>query len=405
MKKEAVAFLGGIYPDDLEACQSFAKAPLDYAADAYQKKYISALSEYDIKDFKIFSVPFYGSWPKNSKLIYVSKKGDSQYKNVEYVNYFNLVGAREFSKNKNTVKAIKKWYQSVVEMQPTLFVYASVFSKTIMKLKKQCRELKIVLIVPDLPQFTYLSENSFLRRCIKKKRTTVFEKACGQVDLCICITEYMKQYLEKKTGAKCVVIEGIADGSRCQKNLFRLQKADAVEIPKIAYTGTLSKKYGILDLVKGFSMMKEMECRLVICGGGDAAPEIAEIAKSDSRICFLGIVSNDTAKEIQESATVLINPRKSTDEYTAYSFPSKTMEYLETGNVVICYKLAGIPDEYDDKIIYIKDSNDCDCLGVALKKALALSEEERRNIGVANLQFLLEKKCGSEIFGILSEMC
>lgn len=398
MKKEAVAFLGGIYPDDLEVCQSFAKAPLDYAADAYQKKYISALSEYDIRDFKIFSVPFYGSWPKNSKLIYVSEKGDSQYENVEYVNYFNLLGVREFSKNKNTVKAIKKWYQSVVKMQPTLFVYASVFSKTIMKLKKQCRELKIVLIVPDLPQFTYLSENSFLRRCIKKKRTTVFEKACGQVDLCICITEYMKQYLKKKTGAKCVVIEGIADGPRCQKNLLRLQKADAVEKPKIVYTGTLSKKYGILDLVKGFSMMKEIDCPLVICGGGDAESEITEIARTDARICFLGIVSNHTAKEIQESATILINPRKSKDEYTAYSFPSKTMEYLETGNMVICYKLVGIPDEYDDKLIYIEETEDISGLSAALKNTLELSAEDRKNKGIDNLKFLLKEKCGNAIF-------
>ena len=39
-----------------------------------------------------------------------------------------------------------------------------------------------------------------------------------------------------------------------------------------------------------------------------------------------------------------------------YSFPSKTIEYLQTGKPFIGYKLDGIPDEYDKYIYYVKNN-------------------------------------------------
>ena len=38
-----------------------------------------------------------------------------------------------------------------------------------------------------------------------------------------------------------------------------------------------------------------------------------------------------------------VNPRQNNEEFTKYSFPSKTMEYLASGVPVVAYKLDGIP--------------------------------------------------------------
>ena len=51
----------------------------------------------------------------------------------------------------------------------------------------------------------------------------------------------------------------------------------------------------------------------------------------------------------------MINPREDNQEYVKYSFPSKNLEYLSTGNKVLCYKLSGIPNDYDKYLYYIDD--------------------------------------------------
>ncbi|MBO7310309.1 MAG: hypothetical protein J6U86_02815, partial [Clostridia bacterium] len=59
----------------------------------------------------------------------------------------------------------------------------------------------------------------------------------------------------------------------------------------------------------------------------------------------------------QAKATVLVNPRQNNEEFTKYSFPSKNLEYLSSGKPLVAYKLDGIPDEYDDVIIYVEDNS------------------------------------------------
>ena len=197
-------------------------------------------------------------------------------------------------------------------------------------------------------------------------------------------------WVENTTGLKSYVIEGFSDIERCMKSLDRLNLSRRFDGSKtIVYTGTLATKYGVLDLVRAFRLLKDQDCNLIICGSGDADSEIKDYAAADSRIRFLGIVHNELAKTLQNEATVLVNPRKPEGEYTAYSFPSKTMEYLETGNIVVSYRLPGIPKEYEGKICFVEDSS---TLQNALQRALDMTFEERIKVGKAALSFLLNEK-------------
>jgi glycosyltransferase involved in cell wall biosynthesis len=57
-------------------------------------------------------------------------------------------------------------------------------------------------------------------------------------------------------------------------------------------------------------------------------------------------VSRGEARALQKRATVLVNPRMPTDDFTRYSFPSKTMEYMASGRPVLMHALPGMPEEY-----------------------------------------------------------
>ena len=59
--------------------------------------------------------------------------------------------------------------------------------------------------------------------------------------------------------------------------------------------------------------------------------------------------------DLQTRCDVLINPRPAEGEYTKYSFPSKTMEYLLSGSKVVMHRLDGIGDEYYKYIRVIEE--------------------------------------------------
>src|SRR5690606_28854588 len=100
------------------------------------------------------------------------------------------------------------------------------------------------------------------------------------------------------------------------------------EFKTILYTGTLAKRYGIVHLLEAFALIKDQDYRLWICGDGDARDEVNEKVRMDPRITYFSQISRERVLKFQKKATVLVNPRKSEGEFTKYSFPSKTMEYL-----------------------------------------------------------------------------
>ncbi len=130
---------------------------------------------------------------------------------------------------------------------------------------------------------------------------------------------------------------------------------------------------------------------LVICGKGETENKIKEYTEIDKRIHFLGQVKNEEVLEIQRNALVLVNPRQNIGEYTKYSFPSKNMEYLLSGNPVIAYKLDGIPDEYDEYFFYPED-NSIEALRNKIIEVSKISPEERQKIGEKSRNFVLENK-------------
>lgn len=401
MKRVRIAFLGGTYPSDVSRIQGNSHGSLDYAADSYQRKYISCINNQGNNNITVFSRMFVGSWPINYNKMYISEQSIEE--NIEFIKFSNIFGIKPISQIINTIDAIKKWYTTrQLNDIPILFVYSSNFSSEIIKLKKVCPEMKIVLIVPDLPKFTYLSDNHFLRTLLRSFRQHHFENSCKSVNSCICITNAMREYIQKKTSVVCHVIEAIPDVPRCENNLKRLQLLDKEPDKFIfLYSGTLALKYGIHELLQAFKLI-DSDCELHICGGGDAEELVRLSSEEDNRIKYFGILSNDQTKVKQCEASVLINPRKP-DVYTEFSFPSKIMEYLETGNIVISYKLVGIPDDYDSLLLFPL-GNDIVSLSETMKKARAISWEERRKKGRENLNYLLNTKHASKISEII-DLC
>ena len=105
----------------------------------------------------------------------------------------------------------------------------------------------------------------------------------------------------------------------------------------------------------------------------------------------MGVLPHNEILQIQQSATVLVNPRQNIGKYTNFSFPIKTIEYLFSGTPVIAYKLDGIPKEYDDYLLYVSD-NSIQALRNEIIRVSNLSKDFRNKLGIKNIEFVRTKK-------------
>jgi len=106
-------------------------------------------------------------------------------------------------------------------------------------------------------------------------------------------------------------------------------------------------------------------------------------------------VEQNRVFEMQQQATLLVNPRKGDAEFTKYSFPSKTMEYMASGTPTVMYKLPGLPADYEEHLVLIPD-NSRETFTAVLKEWGNKEQVELDEFGKHARQFILENK-NSEI--------
>lgn len=88
---------------------------------------------------------------------------------------------------------------------------------------------------------------------------------------------------------------------------------------------------------------------------------------------------------------MLINIRDSKEEYTKYSFPSKTIEYMASGTPLLTTELLGIPTEYYDYVYTLDDETEKG-LSDKLKEILSISDNDLAIQGKKAMDFILNEK-------------
>lgn len=351
-----------------EACQAEIlekiRANHQNAANSFQERLIQALRGENNR-LEIISAPFIGAWPQSYSDVFFRGFREETNGNVQYVQFCNVWGWRNFSRTKALKRAVKEYIAQskgeqtmiVVYSPHTPFLEAAVYAKT---LDPQCR---ICLVVPDLPQYMNLSKDPHpVYDFFKAVDIRRFMKLNAQVDSYMLLTKHMAEPIQV-AGRPYIVVEGIA-GQRSQNVSARRTGSK-----KITYAGTLNEAFGIRNLLSACRMFDEADFSLELYGNGDMKDEIAELSRTDGRIHYHGVVSADIAAQKLRESDVVVNPRLNNEEYTKYSFPSKTIEYLNSGNAVVAYMLDGMPENYRD-FLFVPEDDSAEALFSALKQAL-----------------------------------
>ncbi len=382
-------FLCGVYPPNVKnEIFSNSRKGYQFAAQNFQEALIDGFAKNN-ESITVISKPFLSSFPVGyKKLVFYTNlfKIDSllEYKPIFFINapfFRNLIS--------NTRKEVFKWCE---ELSDRIVINILVYSlnadlmKVAVEAKKRFKNVKLSLIVLDLPEF--MGSNKIHRLLGLKERETRF--IYGNIhffDKFVLLTEAMKERLALNNDTYCVV-EGIYKTD----NIIDEQAVDKEEdVKTILYTGALVRKYGLDTLLTAFHSIKDEKIRLVICGDGEAKQLIEEFCLIDNRILFKGKVHHGEILKYQKEASLLINPRPIEGEYTKYSFPSKTMEYFASGTPVLMYRLPGVPQKYFDYCFTLEGSS-IDEMASKIINILKIPNKDRRKLGLMASEFVLKEK-------------
>lgn len=385
-----IVFIGGIWNEDYEKeIVKKSKGNIQNAANILQSNIITGIDKENGEAITIINEIFIGAYPKLYSEVLIKSGEFNHTKNIKHkdynVGFLNLPYLKHIFRYYNSKKYIRQVCEEYLGKEIYFIGYSMSESivKGLLYAKKINSKVKTCLIIPDLPEYMNLGKNNNkVFNFIKNINTKKLYRNIKEIDSFVVLTNQM--YSKLKVNKPFTVIEGIASDTFFVEELENVKKDG---IKKIVYTGSLDEKYGICDLVDAFCGIKNDCIQLVICGAGDSTSYIIKKAKEDFRIKFLGIVENKIAKKLQREAYILVNPRSEKEEYTKYSFPSKTIEYMLSGRPVIMNKLPGVPPEYDEFIYYVSNS-----LKETMEKILGFSNEIVDEKGKKAREFVLNKK-------------
>lgn len=164
-----------------------------------------------------------------------------------------------------------------------------------------------------------------------------------------------------------------------------------LEKPICMYAGAVDKQYGLINLIEAFRYLEELNLKLEIYGpisGEDITQNLPH------NVVYKGMVSRDQILLREREVMMLINPRPTLEEFTQYSFPSKTIEYLASGTVTLSTKLPGIPIEYSPYLYWIEEESP---MGISetIRNVYNLKFEERKKFSEKAKQFVKTEKNSS----------
>lgn len=298
-----------------------------------------------------------------------------------YATVFNVVVFRQISIMLSTIIIAAKWVLNNRNKEKFVLVDVLNISTSLGALMLKPFGIHVMGLMTDMPGLMVTDKG----RIIKWVRRFNYW-ILGKYDSYVFLTEAMNDVINKK-GKKYIVMEGLVDSEMRTSE----RRVDS-NCRKIIYAGSLHEQYGVKTLVEGFMKVKGDNLRLMIYGGGPFANQLSEYEIKDSRIKYYGLRPNTEIVKEELSATLLVNPRPSHEDFVKFSFPSKNMEYMVSGTPLLTTNLTGMPEEYK-KYVYIIKEETVEGLSESLDYLLNnLAQADLDEKGASAKRFVLEKK-------------
>lgn len=388
-KKKSVIFIGSYASDDYLSYLLSNNIYSQLAANQTQEYYIQGLSKY-IDDIKVISALSTPSYPKCKKLIFPQ---NTEYCNdiiIKNVSFINLPIVRFISQSKSLVSSIKRYTKYDHNMNNIVIVYSMrlPYYLAARYLKYARPNTKFINIVPDIPQYMHIKKSSIITKAKSILNQKILLKLSSVFDAYVLYTKHMRDVIHCNN-MNSIVLEGIISSNNNipTESVKTSNKSKSI----VLYAGGISKEYGVENLVLGFIKANIKNTELHLYGSGPYAQELNDLINKHDNVKYFGLIHPDEIKHKNSEATLLVNPRPSKNDFTKFSCPSKTLEYMMSGVPLLMTKLQGIPKEYYEYVYTIEDES-IDGISKSLIDVLSMPIDERLKKANEARKFILSNK-------------
>lgn len=382
-----IVFVGGIFLEEQrDLIESNAMGNVQYAADSLQKAILNGFDKIDGVEIHLVNIPYISSFPRGDRQFWFPGIRTKIFSSISVLgkSFINILILRIFDRLRAAFTGLRQILDA--SDTATIIVYSAhvPFLLAALLVATRCERISTCLILPDFPEF--MGDGGLKYKILSKINSILFYALAPRFDYFVVLTQSMAEKM-KLSNDQFTVVEGVYDPSHESSSPVWSTETGRIFI----YTGTLAARYGILDLLQAFAELDNPNARLWICGDGDAKQSVIKAAEKDQRIIYYGLVPRSKALALQARAHVMVNPRRPEGEFTRYSFPSKTMEYLASGRPTIMHWLRGMPDEYRQFLIMPEQGN-AQGLSAAMMRVMQLDVQELEKLGHSGRDFVLKNK-------------
>lgn len=262
----------------------------------------------------------------------------------------------------SSVLEFQKELLSMIDDETTVLFYNYCYAYIGLVNSIQKKGGKVCLIYADQ------TEPKEEKNVIKKILLYGVERDLKSFSKAVVLTEKLRRKLHSTCSVE--VLHGGLDLSRFSTYKIPCREKDKLVI---MYTGALSCVTGV-DILLG-SLKKVSQCNIEvwITGKGELEEEICKAAENDKRIKFLGCLPDDEYDKKLEEADIFVNPRNMSLPQNQNNFPSKVLEYLASGRLVVSSRFSGSED-FENNFIFYDGGTD------SLAEALSLAIREYSDI-------------------------
>lgn len=289
------------------------------------------------------------SYPHNRHLVFPPRTGELAgsaflelgFVNVNVVKHLTRLGSAVM----RGLPAMRRWQAQILLIHGvhSPFIVVGLLARRLLR-------TPVVVAMTDPPSTPHGFDNtaSLLFKRIDRR---LILKLLSRCDGVIALTLDLAN--DFAPGVPCIVMEGIAPGL-VNHDTQRLvgRKPDR---PTVVYAGGVSDEYGVGLLLEAHRL-GQGSFDLTIFGKGPLVDSVTLASRERAGLTYGGVVTADRLAQAYSDADLLVNPRPTHRSFVRYSFPSKLMEYLESGTPVISTRLPGIPDSYWDYLIPTVDT-------------------------------------------------
>lgn len=249
-------------------------------------------------------------------------------------------------KNKTIIKSVMDYQKQVIDSLQTgdvIVFYDVVYFHIglVDKLKKAGH--KVFLILSDFSE-SYEENGNIIRWLLSRLIKREFKKfKYGMI-----LSDKTGRYFNTK--AKIITIEGGTDNNLYKD--FDYKKEDSKI--RVMYAGSFTRVQGVDIFLEAISLIPNdspYSFEFYISGKGDLSEKVEVTSEQDSRIKYLGYMSDSEYYSKIRDMDVFVNPRNMSFPQNQNNFPSKVLEYLSTGKSVISTRFPGY-EKFDDNFIF-----------------------------------------------------